>query len=120
MMEKALASENMNASAIWGTWFDKEDLTLAPEYQDEEAKTNGLYYDVKDCLVSPKFKSGRGEGAKSLALKHLWIYNYVVKHGLKNALVLEDDAMPISPGVVFSTLEQVAKNLPESYDMIAL
>lgn len=102
-MEKVLESEGMLDKAIFVTWFDKEDMT----------KEN------QECLVSPTFKSKRGEGAKSLSLKHLWAYNYVIKNGLKNALVLEDDAMPIAPGV-HADLEKVMAVAPESYDMLAL
>eukprot|EP00420_Gonyaulax_spinifera_P029571 CAMPEP_0197880138 /NCGR_PEP_ID=MMETSP1439-20131203/8036_1 /TAXON_ID=66791 /ORGANISM="Gonyaulax spinifera, Strain CCMP409" /LENGTH=84 /DNA_ID=CAMNT_0043499681 /DNA_START=26 /DNA_END=277 /DNA_ORIENTATION=+ len=62
-------------------------------------------------------------GTLSLALKHLWVYHQVLRHGLSQAIVMEDDSYFGDNTDVIGALNDVVANIdsmPTAYNLLEL
>lgn len=110
VLKAELAKAGLIDSATWVTWFNKNDLGNMGELDEE----------VRKCFFAqPNMFSA---GVRSLSMKHLWVYTHMMRKGLQNVVVMEDDAafnygsFP-SPA---QSLNDLVAEVPHDYDMVQL
>lgn len=100
-----LAKAGLNDTVTWVTWLNKG-------CDDDQ--------EFHKCFFAHHPKKSMSAPVRSLSMKNVWVYTHMIRKGLKNAIVMEDDSAfdyTTFPNPVQSLNELVA-TVPHDYDFV--